>query len=256
MIRAIIVDDEPNCCEVLNELLDRHCPGVQVMDICHNGYSAISAIGEGRPDLVFLDIEMPEMNGFQLLERLGKMPFQLIFTTSYDQYAIKAIRHSALDYLLKPIDREELKEAVSKVASKLRLPLPEQLGLLLEWMGKPANALNKLAIPTLEGLQMVPVESIISCASDSNYSILNLKTSQRLVVCRTLKEFEELLEDHSFLRVHHSHLVNLKEVTKYVKGEGGYVLMSDGTTIDVSRSRKEVLLSRLNGRPGGAGRDL
>jgi two-component system, LytTR family, response regulator len=246
MIKAIIVDDEPYCCEVLDELLARYCPSIKVINICYNGPSALDAIMEDHPQLVFLDIEMPEMNGFELLSILKDIHFQLIFTTSYDQYAIKAIRFSALDYLLKPIDREELQNAISKVESKLVHPLPEQLEILLQKMGQPAKSLNKLAIPTLEGLHMIPVDSIISCSSDSNYTILTMRPNQKLVVSRTLKEIEEMLEEYSFLRIHHSHLVNLKEITRYVKGEGGYVVMSDGSAIDVSRSRKDSLLSRLH----------
>lgn len=245
MIKAIIVDDEPYCCEVLAELLGRSCPGVRIVEISHGGGAALEAIRVMRPHLVFLDIEMPEMNGFDLLERLGTIPFHVIFTTSYDQYAIKAIRCSAMDYLLKPIDREELKAAVGKVEARLRQPVPGQLEILLDRISRPANSLNKLAIPTMEGLQMVPVEAIISCTAESNYTIVSLKPNQKLTVSRTLREFEELLEDHSFLRIHHSYLINLKEVTKYMKGEGGYVLMSDGSCVDVSRSRKDQLLTRL-----------
>ena len=171
--------------------------------------------------------------------------FELIFTTSYDQYAIKAIRFSALDYLLKPIDWEELKKAVQKAVNSMKHPLPEQIEALLQKLNHPTIAVNKIAIPTMEGLQMVLVENIISCASDRNYTTLFLKNKQKIIASRSLKEIEEMLEDYSFTRVHHSHLVNLNEVEKYMKGEGGYLLMSDGKTVDVSRSRKEILLKKL-----------
>ena len=245
MIKAIIVDDEPYCCESLGTLLQRFCPEVKVADICHNGVSALKAIKETAPQLVFLDIEMPKMNGFELLEKLGEINFQLIFTTSYDQYAIKAIRYSALDYLLKPVDRDELQRAVQKVALRLKNPLPEQIEILLQKLNYPGTPVAKIAIPTLEGLHMIPVESLISCTADSNYTILHLKNKQKVIASRTLKEIEEVLEDFSFARVHHSHLVNLNEVEKYIRGEGGYLMMSDGTTVDVSRSRKEILLKKL-----------
>lgn len=244
MIKSIIVDDEPYCCESLVTLLERFCPEVKVVDICYNGVTALKAIKEDAPQLVFLDIEMPKMNGFELLEKIGEINFHLIFTTSYDQYAIKAIRHSALDYLLKPVDRDELQKAVQRVTHRLKNPLPEQVEILLQKL-HPGTTVSKIAIPTIEGLHMILVESVISCSADSNYTILNLKNKQKVIASRTLKEIEEMLEDFSFARVHHSFLVNLNEVEKYIRGEGGYLLMSDGSTIDVSRSRKEYLLKKL-----------
>ena len=245
MIKAIIVDDEPNCCEILTTLLERYCPQVKVADICYSGKAALSSIIEMSPDIVFLDIEMPHMNGFQLLEKLQTIDFKLIFTTSYDQYAIKAIRFSALDYLLKPIDRQELQDAVKKAMLSLNQPMPQQLEVLMQKLNKNGNGGQKIALPTMEGLLMVPVENIISCASERNYSTLYLKEKKKLVISKPLKEMEELLEDHSFLRVHHSHLINLKEVNKFIKGEGGYLVMSDGSNVDVSRSKKELLVSKL-----------
>ncbi len=244
MIKAIIVDDEPYCCESLATLLERFCPEVKVADICYNGVSALKVIREDAPQLVFLDIEMPKMNGFELLEKIGDINFQLIFITSYDQYAIKAIRHSALDYLLKPVDRDELQVAVQRVTKRIKNPLREQFEILMQKI-HPGTAVAKIAIPTIEGLHMIHVDSVISCSADSNYTILNLKNKQKLIASRTLKEIEEMLEDFSFARIHHSFLINLNEVEKYIRGEGGYVLMSDGSNVDVSRSRKEYLLKKL-----------
>lgn len=248
MIKAIIVDDEPYCCESLVTLLERYCPAVKVADICYSGKDALSAIQEQQPQIVFLDIEMPRMNGFEMLEKLPAINFEIIFTTSYDQYAIKAIRFSALDYLLKPVDREELQLAVRKVTEHVHRPLPQQLEILLQKIHQPVSSIQKIALPTMEGLHMIAVDSIISCASDSNYTIFLLKNKQKLIASRTLKEVEEMLEEYSFLRVHHSHIVNLNEVNKYIKGEGGYLIMSDESSVDVSRSRKEMLLKKL--QPG------
>jgi two-component system LytT family response regulator len=169
----------------------------------------------------------------------------LIFTTSYDQYAIKAIRFSALDYLLKPVDREELQRAIQKVIGRITHPLPQQIEILLQKLNHPSIPVNKIAIPTMEGLNMIFVEAIVSCESSSNYTILFLKNGQKIVASRSLKEVEEMLEDYSFARVHHSYLVNLNEVEKYMKGDGGYLIMSNRTHIDVSRSRKEILLKKL-----------
>ena len=244
MITATIVDDEPYCCEALATLVERYCPEVKILDICYSAATALQSIHEKKPQILFLDIEMPHMNGFELLEKLDKVDFKLIFTTSYDQYAIKAIHFSALDYLLKPIDREELQKAVRKAIS-VGNPLPQQIEILLQKLHHPTISINKIAIPTMEGLQMIFVESVISCGADSNYTLILLKNKQKIIASRTLKEIEEMLEDYSFARVHHSWLINLNEIEKYVKGEGGYLLMSDGSTIDVSRSRKEMLLKKL-----------
>lgn len=248
MITATIVDDEPYSCETLATLLERYCPDVKVLDICYSAASALKSINEQKPQLLFLDIEMPHMNGFELLEKLPDIDFELVFTTSYDQYAIKAFRFSALDYLLKPIDQDDLRKAVQKAVNSTSHVSPQQIKVLLEKLNHPTLIVNKIAIPTLEGLQMILVESIINCEADRNYTIINTKNKQKIVASKTLKEVEELLEDYPFIRVHHSHIVNLNEVERYVKGEGGYLLMSNGSNIDVSRSRKEFLLKKL--QPG------
>jgi len=245
MIKAVIVDDEPFCCSSLVILLERYCPEVKVTGIYHSGDDALQAIPEHHPQIVFLDIEMPGMNGFEMLEKLPAIDFEIIFTTSYDQYAIKAIRFSALDYLLKPIDREELQKAVQKVIERSHHPFPQQLEILLQKIHQPISSAQKIALPSMEGLQMIDVNSIISCASDSNYTIFFIRNKKKIVVSRTLKEIEEMLEEYPFLRVHNSYLINLNEIDKYIKGEGGYLVMSDGSNIDVSRSKKETLLNKL-----------
>ena len=245
MITATIVDDEPYSCESLATMLERYAPEIKILDICHSATSALLSIKEQKPDILFLDIEMPHMNGFEMLEKLPEINFALIFTTSYDQYAIKAIRFSALDYLLKPIDREELLRAIQKVAGRMKHPDPQQIEILLQKLNSPKISVNKIAIPTMEGLQMILVDSIISCQADSNYTVLLLKNKQKIIASRTLKEIEEILEDYFFARVHHSYVVNLNEVDRYIRGEGGYLMMSDGTTVDVSRSRKQILLKKL-----------
>lgn len=245
MIHAIIIDDERHSCDALKMLLDKSCPQVQVAAICYSGAEAIKKIKEIKPDLVFLDIEMPAMNGFQMLEQISSINFEIIFTTSYDQYAITAFKFSALDYLLKPVDREELEKAVQKVSKKINPGISQQLEILLQKINQPAIPVQRIALPTMQGLEFVPVDSIIHCSSSNNYTEVFLSDKKRLLVSRTLKETEEMLADHAFLRVHHSHIVNLNAVTRYVKGEGGYLIMSDGSMVDVSRSRKELLMQRL-----------
>jgi len=245
MIKAIIIDDEPNCCKTLSMLLARYCPQVEVTDIFNNGSDSLRALNESSPDLVFLDVQMPKMNGFEMLEELTSINFHLIFTTSYDHYALKAFRFSAIDYLLKPVDREELQNAVQKVLQRSEMPATERLQALLQKINHPASSINKIALPTMEGLQMIPLPSIISCEAHDNYTTLILKNSKKLVVSCTLKVIEELLEDHSFIRVHRSFLINLDEIEKYVKADGGYVVMSDGSHIYISRNKKEELMKKL-----------
>lgn len=245
MIKAIIIDDEHHSCDALKMLLDKCCPQVQVAAISHSANEGLKKINDLTPDLIFLDIEMPYMNGFQMLEQLSTIDFEIIFTTSYDQYAITAFKFSALDYLLKPVDRLELEKAVQKVSKKINPVISQQLEILLQKINQPSMPVQRIALPTMQGLEFVPVESIISCSSSNNYTEFFLTGKKRLLVSRTLKETEDMLADHAFLRVHHSHIVNLNAITRYVRGEGGYLVMADGSSVDVSRSRKELLMLKL-----------
>ena len=243
MITAIIIDDEIHCIETLNIQLKEYCAEVEVMVECSSAKQGLEAIERIKPDLVFLDIEMPYMNGFELLEQFSNISFAIIFTTSYDQYAIKAIHYSALDYLLKPIDPNELINAVKKVREQRHLPVAEQFQMLLKKINERDHHFNKIAVPTSEGFELIPADCVVRCEADDNYTYLYLKNKSKIIACRVLKEVEEQLQDfHFFIRVHHSHLVNLNEVTKYIRGEGGYLVMSDGSSVNVSRSRKDALL--------------
>jgi two-component system LytT family response regulator len=243
MIKAILIDDEVHCLDTLSILISDYCPDVQLMERCMSAKQGLTAIEKYNPELVFLDIEMPVMNGFEFLEQFKEIHFAIVFTTSYDQYAIKAIRFSALDYLLKPIDPKELIAAVHKVQTQKNLPSPEQFQMLMSQVKHKEANFNKIAIPTSEGFELIPADQLVRCEADDNYTHLFLKNKNKIVACRTLKEVEEQLQDFSsFLRVHNSYLVNLNEVTKYVRGEGGYLVMSDGSTVNVSRSRKEALM--------------
>lgn len=243
MIKAILVDDELHGLETLSILLTEYCPEVQVLEKCSSAKLALQAIEKIKPDLLFLDIEMPVMNGFELLEQFDKIPFSVIFTTSYDQYAIKAIRFSALDYLLKPVDPKELIVAVHKVDKQKNPPSNEQLQMLMNQLQQKESRFTKIAVPTAQGFELVPADEIIRCEADDNYTHLFLKNKTKIIASRTLKEMEEqFVAFPNFLRVHHSYIVNLNEVTKYVRGDGGYLVMTDGTTVNVSRSRKDALL--------------
>jgi two-component system, LytTR family, response regulator len=243
MINAILIDDETHCLDSLTILLSKFCPEVQILQRYSSAKQGLEATTKYKIDLVFLDVEMPSMNGFEFLEQFKEIPFSVVFTTAYDKYAIKAIRFSALDYLLKPIDPKELVVAVRKVETHKNPPTGEQFRMLLDKIQHKESGLTKIAVPIVEGFELVKAEDIITCEADNNYTYLHLKNKRKITACRTLKEVEEQLESFSsFIRVHHSYIVNLNEVTKYVRGDGGYLTMSDGSTVDVSRSRKTALL--------------
>jgi two-component system LytT family response regulator len=247
MIKAILIDDEEHCRETLAIQLEKYCPEVKLLAQCSSAAQGLQAITDYHPEVVFLDVEMPLMNGFEMLGKLPEIAFEVIFTTGYDAYAIKAIRFSALDYLLKPINKDELIKAVSKISRVRQNPLSQQLDILMQKLDHKPVVLQKIALPTLEGYELIPLAHIIQCESDSNYTYVYLKNGKKIIVSRSLKDIEELLEGHSFLRIHHSHLVNLNEIVRYVRGEGGYVVMSDNTSVNVSRSRKEILLKAIGG---------
>lgn len=187
---------------------------------------------------------MPEMNGFELLQQLANVNFDVIFTTAYDEFAVKAFKASAIDYLLKPIDKEDLILAVSKVKDTRNVFIqPEQMDILYKAINNKHTLKERIAVPTQEGLHFVKIKEIMYCISDSNYTNIHLYNKKKILVSRTLKEIEEMLIDNGFLRIHNSHLINLQKIEKYVRGDGGYVIMDDQTTLSVSRSRKEVLLT-------------
>jgi two-component system LytT family response regulator len=246
MIKAILVDDELHCLITLKLLLERHCPEVQILAQCRSASEALEAIVRLKPSVVFLDIEMPFMNGFEMLEQIKEISFAVIFTTSYDQYAIQAIHFSALDYLLKPIDARELIAAVQKIQNQKQLPTADQFEILLHQIQHKGNELSRIAVPTADGFELVHVEQILRCEADDTYTYFFLKDKSKITACRSLKEVESQLQQYPFfLRIHHSFIVNLNEVTKYIRGDGGYVIMSDGSSVSVSRSRKEALIKRF-----------
>jgi two-component system LytT family response regulator len=245
-ITSIIVEDEAQNRENLVCLLAACCPQVEVVTQCASAAEARQAIIERRPDLVFLDIEMPGGNGFTLLESLPDAHFEVIFVTAYNNYGIQAIKFSALDYILKPIDPDELRNAVEKASQKIARKEENQrmLNLLQNAQREPSNMV--IALSMADSIEFVPIQSIVRCESDSNYTTFFLKNGEQLIVSRTLKEFDELLTPHGFLRVHQSHLVNTNEVKSYVKSDGGYIRMKDGATVSISRQRREMTLKALS----------
>lgn len=245
MITAIIIDDEAKGRLALREKLSAYCPGVKVLAEASNGQEALLLIKQHQPQLVFLDIEMPRMNGFEMLNALPEKNFHIIFTTAYDQYAIKAIKYAAFDYLLKPIDIEELKTAVQKIAGKTNNQTNNQAELLQQNLQHPKNLLHKLAIPTLDGLLFYDINDIIHLEANSNYTFIHFSGKPKITTAKTLKEFEEILPDSIFFRTHHSHLINLNYIKRYIRGDGGQIELQNGNYVDVSRRKKEEFLKAI-----------
>ncbi|MBI2730434.1 MAG: response regulator transcription factor [Sphingobacteriales bacterium] len=246
MISTILVDDEPRNNRILKNLLEEFCPQVAVAGEAESFESAISLIKTIQPDLVFLDIEMPFGNAFDLLDKLMPVHFQVIFVTAFDNYALKAFRYCALDYLLKPVDIDDLKTAVQKVLERVKEKnMDQKLDVFLKNIkgGKPVQ--QKIGLPTNDGLYFTSVENIIRCEASGSYTIIYLADKQKFVVSKSLKEYEDLLPEEEFCRIHHSHIVNLAFVKKYFKGRGGYIEMQDNTSIEVSTRKRDEFLSKF-----------
>ena len=246
-IRAIIVEDEKSNRDNLAKILGEYCNSVEIVALCSSAVEGRKAISELQPDLVFLDIEMPGGNGFSMLESLGQINFEVIFVTAFDHYGIKAVKFCALDYLLKPIDLLELTHAVEKVEQRLA-EKSENLRMKTMLSNQKRKLANpKIAIPLSDKIEFVEVSSIVRCEGDGNYTNFFLKNGERIIASKTLKEFDELLSDYNFLRVHQSHLINLNEAKSYIKTEGGYIKMKDGSTVSIARLRREMVLEKLKG---------
>ena len=243
MITALIVDDEPGCRESLQNLLARHCPEVQVIGQADSPKAAREIILSQQPQLVFLDVEMPMGTGFDLLKSLPAIDFSVIFVTAYDHYAIKAFRVSAVDYLLKPVDVAQLKEAVGKVKAQLNDSGNDRLQTLLE---NVSGKVKKVAFPTGQEVRICKVDTIVRARSEDNYCHVYFENGTSLFISKTIKWVAELLEGQRFLRVHQSHLINLDHVEGYTRTGGGEVFMSDGEKVPVSSRKKDELLKALN----------
>ena len=245
-INALLIDDEKHSLDSLQIELSMHCPQVEVLEKCKGAKAGLHGIRSLKPDLIFLDIEMPGMNGFELLKQLDDIDFEIIFTTAYDEFAIQAFKVSAMDYLLKPIDPEELVAAVGKVEEKRRQSVSkEHVEMLLTNMRGGSDGFTKIALPSSEGLDFINVKDILHCEADGNYTTVNTTSGDRYIISRTLKEFEEMLASPDFFRTHQSHLVNLNHIKKYIRGSGGELVLQDGTHVQVARARKELLMSRI-----------
>lgn len=245
MIKTIIIDDEQHCIKALLSDLQKNCPSIQILEACSSAKEGIMAIKKYAPDLIFLDVEMPWMNGFEMLDVLGDMSFSIIFTTAHGEFAAKAFRISAVDYLLKPIDANDLKEAVLKVERKIS----EGSGLqhisnLLQNMKQP-SVQQKIALPQGGGYDFVDVASIIYCEAEGAYTKIFMQDKKKALVSRSLGDIEELLPPELFQRIHHSTLVNITCITQFFRTDGGFVVLNNHEKLSVSKARKDALIERL-----------
>ena len=244
MLKAVLIDDDQSNLSGLSEKLHKHCPQVEVAALCDSAKAGIIAIESVRPDLVFLDIEMPVMNGFMMLQQLNFKNFELIFVTAYDSYAIKAIRFSALDYFVKPVEIGELKAAVSKAeVNRMKHTADSQIDLLMEYLQRKHP--NRIPIPSSDGLEFLNLDEIIYLEANNNYTTIYILSGQKFLVSRTLKDFEDLLPSDVFIRIHHSNIINKTLIEKYIRGDGGQVVMRNGIVLDVSKRKKTEFLNAI-----------
>ncbi len=250
VLRAAVVDDEAACRLMLKHLLAKHCPEVAVIAECESVDEAVRTLPVCSPDLVFLDIMLTDGTGFDLLQQLETVPFKVVFTTAHDTFAIRAIRFSALDYLLKPIQRDELVSAVARASetSQATRTHSSQLRLLHDNLAATTGGDTQIALPTLDGFIFVTVHDIVDLEANGNYTTCSTTQGETHLICRTLKEFDDLLADHGFFRIHHSHSINLRHLRRYIRGKGGYVIMSSGKELEVSVRRREEFIAQLGMR--------
>lgn len=246
-LKAVVVDDEEASRETIRNYLNKYCPNVEVKALCESVQTGLKAINAHQPDVVFLDIEMPYGNGFDLLEQLAQVDFEVVFVTAYDNYAIRALNMSAAYYLLKPIDIDELINAVELVsAKKANDNEPVHTRILIENLHSGQLQEKKIVLPQLDGFEVVQVKDIVHCEANDNFTRFHMMDGSKYMICRTLKFFDELLSELDFLRVHKSHLINLRHVTQYKKGKGGMVKMLNEDVVDVSPGGKKLLLAKFN----------
>lgn len=244
-IKAIVVDDEPKSRKNLRDLLKEYCKQVHIVGEASSATEALKLIKEDQPDLVFLDIEMPGGNGFDLLKSVHNKQFEVIFVTAFDKYGIQAVKCCAIDYLLKPIDIFELSKAVEKAV--LQIGMKNENKRLLEFvanMDRPDDE-KRLAIPLADKIEFVAINRIVRLEADGNYTRFFIDGKTEFLVCRTLKDYQDILEPYGFIRTHQSHLINSKKISAFVKSDGGYIVMAGGSNVPISRQKREDVLSRI-----------
>jgi two-component system LytT family response regulator len=246
-VKAIIVDDEPRGQNALLKLLEQNCPDVEVVSTCSSADEAIERIRELHPDLLFLDIAMPGKTGLDLLQEIGESDFEIIFITAHNNYMVQAFQFSAVDYLLKPVEESLLTAAVKRAQKRIESksgnkPLETFLHNIQE---KGGAHKMKLCIPSLKGFRVIHIKDIIFCEANGNYTQFHLLGQPPVLVSKPIHEYDSLLEDSNFIRVHKSFLVNLEHIKEYIRGEGGSIILANGQEVEVSRRKKEVLISRM-----------
>jgi len=249
-ITTFIADDEFQSREVIKLLLGKLFPELKIIGEADNVQDAVSGLEDKKPQLVFLDIQIRNETAFALLDKLGTVNFEIIFTTAHNEYAVKAFRYSALDYLLKPIDAGELKAAVEKAKEKIRLKqnsIGEQIQILYHHLDHAKVTAGKIAIPSPEGMAFISIQDIIYCHGHGNYTELYLVNQTKIISSRTLKLYEDVLTSHSFFRAHKSYLINLAHIKSYLRGEGGTAVMSNGHEIEIARRNKADFLNLFKG---------
>lgn len=244
-MKAIIIDDEQQCIDSLAFDIKQHCDNVEIVAACNAAKTGLLSIKKHQPDLVFLDVQMPWMNGFEMLEVLDEIDFAIIFTTAFDQFAAKAFRLSAIDYLLKPVDVDDLKEAVKKAGEKIRLQTSgANINNLLHNI-KQAELGQRVAFPGRDGYEFIEVSNILYAQAEGAYTSVFLKDNRKLLISRTLSDIEEMLPVASFLRIHHSTLVNTTHVTHFIRTDGGYIVMNNNARLSISKSKKDRVMEKL-----------
>lgn len=246
MLKCLIIDDEQDGRDVLAMLIGDYCPDLAVADTCADGKEGLKAILKHQPDIVFLDIYMPDMSGFEVLDCVKNLKLKVIFVTAHNEHAIRAFKYSAIDYILKPPSPQDIITAVEKAKSVAFAENPGQYELLINQLKNDDKSPQVIALPMADGLQIVKVQDIMYCKADRNYTHIHISEKKPLLVSKHLKEFENILVHNGFFRIHHSALINLAYISKYVRGEGGYVIMKDGAEIEVSRQKKEEFLKLIN----------
>lgn len=248
-ITAVIVDDEQDSRETLRRFANKYCPQVIIKAECENIKEAKSAILKYKPQLVFLDIEMPRGNAFDLLEQWGEIDFEIIFITAFSQYAVQAFALSNAHYLLKPLDIEELEKAVKAVGEQIQEKHKvNRAEILLQNIAAVHNQNRKLVLPMMEGLEIVRMSEIIYCEAEDNFTIFYFNDGRKLMICRSLKFYESALDAFGFFRIHRSHIINLEYIKRYIKGKGGSVILDNGKEIQVANTKKSELIQRLRGQ--------
>jgi two-component system LytT family response regulator len=248
MIRAVIIDDEPMAREAIKGMLAVYCPDVEVIEEAGDISGGLMVLRRSEPDLVFLDIQLTDGTGFELLKRLESYDFRVIFITAFEDYAVKAFKFSAIDYILKPVDPNELMIAVKKVRKTVeKESMNINMKALFENISTITKDEKKVVLKTASNVYLVNLTDIIRCEADKNYTHFFVQGREKILVSRTLKEFEEMLSEYNFVRVHQSHLVNLSHVIRYDKGDGGTLIMSDNSEVPVSFRKKDDLMKAING---------